>query len=325
MPTAFLTGCATGFGHLLARRLLDRGWRVVASDTELARWPAALGAPRDDLVVLPLDVRDDAAVARAAEAAGDVDLLVNNAGYALFATQEEVDVEAVRDLFDVNVLGPIRVTRALLPGLRRRQGTVVQLSSVAGRTAFPESGFYAATKHALEALSEALFQEVCTFGVRVRVIEPGSFATRFLDRAAEVSPVPPSSSPYAALRDTWMARKREVLEPPQDPALVVDAILGSLADSAPFARVPVGPDSERILALRDALGPDPWVRLGADRNGLRGLHRPGEVLSPAEVLALEPTDPALAATRVAARYGHLRHWGDEDEGRRALERLSARS
>ena len=102
-----------------------------------------------------------------------VDVLVNNAGYAVFATQEEADLEQIRDLFDVNVLGPARTTQAFLPSLRDRRGVVVQLSSVAGRMTFPESGFYAATKHALEAMSHALLCEAGPMGVRVRVIQPG--------------------------------------------------------------------------------------------------------------------------------------------------------
>lgn len=323
MPTAFITGCATGFGHLLAARLLASGWRVVATDPSTERWPAALGAPRDQLQIHAVDVRDGAAVAAAAAAAGDVDLLVNNGGYALFATQEEGDPEAVRDLFDVNVLGVVRVTRALLPALRRTRGTVVQLSSVAGRTAFPESGFYAATKHAVEALSEALFQEVCTFGIRVRLVEPGSFETQFLATAAAASPEPPPGSPYAHLRGIWAARKDEVLEPPQDPRLVVEAILESLDDPVPFRRVVVGPDSERILALREALGPDAWARLGAVRNGLPGAPpQPGDVLSPDDVLQLAADDPRLEPTRHALRWGHLAHWGASELGRRALAHLS---
>jgi len=319
MPSAFITGCASGFGHGLAVRLLSEGWRVIASDAETLDGVL----PRSErLECHRLDVRDASQVTAAAEAVGEVDLLVNNAGYALFGTQEEVDVEAVRDLFDVNVLGPVRVTRALLPALRRSRGTIVQISSVAGRTAFPESGFYAATKHAVEALSESLFQEVCTFGVRVRVVEPGSFATRFLQRAAEVSPVPPASSPYAGLRDVWGDRKTEVLEPPQDPALVVDAIVASLADPAPFLRVVVGPDAQRVLALREGLGPDAWTRLAGDRNGLSRPHGPGEVLSPEEVLSLSSGDAALHPARLAAQHGHLAHWTATATGRAALAHLS---
>jgi NAD(P)-dependent dehydrogenase (short-subunit alcohol dehydrogenase family) len=324
MGSAFVTGCGSGFGLELTRGLLARGHRVVATDRVLDGWERGLGPP-DRLLALALDVRDDAQVEAAVAQAlrWPIDLLVNNAGVGLFGTQEEMPVDRVRDLFDVNVFGPIRVTRALLPTLRANRGTVVQLASVAGRTVFPESGFYAASKHALEALSEALLQEVAPFGVRVRVIEPGAFATRFQEHAAALSPAPSASSPYAAARVRWNEGRAAVLEPPQDPRLVADAILATLDDPAPYRRVPVGPDAERILALRDALGPHAWTRLAADRNGLSAPHGPGEVPSPEELLALPPDHVGWALARLADRHGHLDHYALTDAGRRALARLRA--
>jgi NAD(P)-dependent dehydrogenase (short-subunit alcohol dehydrogenase family) len=329
MRIALVTGCGSGFGLLLARRLLASGWRVLATDEEVGGLEEAVlqGAPRTEaLAVARMDVRDEGQVQRVCAEAmgwGPVGLLVNNAGIAAFGTQEEVPVEVFRDLLEVNVLGPARVTRALLPALRATRGAIVQLSSVAGRTVFPESGFYAATKHALEAMTEALHQETATFGIRVRLVEPGSFATGFLARAARCSPPPPEDSPYAELRPLWTQRKIEVLEPPQDPALVVDAIARSLEDPAPFRRVIVGPDAARILALRDQLGPHAWIRLAADRNGLLAPHEALEVPSPEELLGLPPGAPALQLARWAWQQGHLEHWQESEEGRAALLKLSA--
>lgn len=324
MYTAFITGSGSGFGHALTRQLLEAGHRVVATDRATDGWPERLGAHGDRLLVLPLDVRDDTAVTRAAADAlrwAAIDVLVNNAGEAFFASQEEAPIEAFRELLDVNVLGPARLCRALLPSIRATRGTVVQLSSVAGRTVFPESGFYAATKHALEAMTEALFQETCTFGVRVRLVEPGSFATGFLPRAAALSPTPPSDSPYAAAREVWAARRQEVLEPPQDPERVARAIVASLDDPAPFRRVIVGPDAERILALRDALGPHAWTRLAGDRAGLVAEHVPEEVPGPAELLRLPAGDPRWGLAREALRRGHLGHWAGDPAAEAALEAL----
>lgn len=329
MITAFVTGCASGFGFYLARRLLGLGHRVVATDADVGGLAERIG-PSDRLLVLALDVRSTEAVRAAADAAiawSPPDLLVNNAGYAIFGTQEEADLEAIRDLFDVNVLGPARLTQALLPVLRERRGTIVQLSSVAGRTVFPESGFYAATKHAIEAMSEALFQETCTFGVRVRLIEPGSFDTGFLARAVLASQPRDPASPYAPLQPRWDARKFGVLERPQDPMLVVDAIVASLDDPAPFRRVPVGPDARRILDLRDALPPDVWTMLAAERNGFVPMGRAaGEALSAQETLDLlaTPGEDALSrleATLAALRHGHLDHWEADEVGRAALDGL----
>jgi NAD(P)-dependent dehydrogenase (short-subunit alcohol dehydrogenase family) len=325
VQTVFITGCATGFGHRLAARCLAQGHRVIATDQRLEGWPEALGAPRDDLLVLPLDVRRvDQVKAAALEATswGPVDILVNNAGYALFGTQEELDLMLVRDLFDVNVLGAARVTQALLPALRQSKGTIVQLSSVAGRTVFTESGFYAATKYAIEAMTEALFQETCTFGIKVRLIQPGSFATRFLSTATQASPEPPDDSAYSGLRDDWMRRKLAVLEPPQDPSAVVDAILASFDAPEPFLRIPVGPDAERIIGLRDALKPDVWSHLMGDRAGLKAAHGAEQIPSPQELLVLlDAGRPVPAAVRTAHRLLHLEHWAETETGRAALDRL----
>jgi len=264
MRTVFITGCATGFGRRLAERLLAAGHRVVATDRDGSTL-RHLG-PDDRVLRLTLDVRSDdqvrAAVADAL-AWGPIDVLVNNAGHAVFGTQEEVPLSAIRELFDVNVYGPIRMNRALLPALRASRGTIVQLSSVAGRMVFPESGYYAATKYAVEALSDALSQETRAHGVRVRVIEPGSFATRFLSTAETKSAPRSEDSPYADQHDQWDAEKQAVLEPPQDPILVVDAILASLDDDTPFLRIPVGADAMRILASHPELAPDAWkIRAG---------------------------------------------------------------
>lgn len=268
MRTVFITGCATGFGHLLAKRLLADGHRVVATDQAMGSWTTALAAPQERLLCLEMDVRKPQQVQEAvgrALAWGPVDTLVNNAGYAVFGTQEELDLALVQHMFDVNVVGVARVTQALLPTLRACAGTVVQLSSVAGRTVFTESGFYAASKYAVEAMTEALWQETFHTGLKVRLIEPGSFATQFLPTAQRISPEPPADSPYAAQRATWAARKDEALEPPQDPHLVVDAIVHSLAAPERFLRVPVGLDSQRILALRDSMGPDDFSRHTAEK------------------------------------------------------------
>lgn len=333
MSTVFITGCATGFGHALARRLLGSGWRVAATDPipdGLEQSLASTPAHRDRLLVLPMDLADGEAVDRAVRTAlawSPVDVLVNNGGYAVFGTQEESDLEAIRAMFEVNLFGAMRTTRALLPVLRERAGTVVQVSSIAGRMAFPESGFYAATKFALEALSEALFEETCTFGVKVRLIEPGSHDTCFLERARAASRPRSPDSPYAHLHERWDARKLAALEEPQDPEQVVDAIVRGLDDERPFLRIPVGPDAERILGLRDALSPDAWVRLMAQRNGsASGSGEAGDVWTPEEVLAL-PEDPppgVLSSTLAALAFGHLEHWEDTEAGRRALEILRRR-
>lgn len=321
--SVFITGCATGFGHRVAQRFLEQGHRVVATDRELGEWTANLQGKDGQLRTLACDVRCNASVEQAVTDAlefAPVDILINNAGYAIFGTQEEVSADAVQDLFDVNVVGLARVTRALMPALRAQRGMVIQLSSVAGRTVFPESGYYAATKYAVEALSEALFQETCTFGVRVRLIQPGSFDTQFLPTAVRLSPPRSDDSAYADLRPEWDARKQELLEPPQDPEAVVQAILRQIDDPHPFRRVPVGPDAERILQMRDACAPDEWSLLAATRNGLQP--QPDDALHPTAVLQAAHDGRSLPdLAQRAHALGHLQHWAEDEDGARALQLL----
>ena len=179
MARVLITGCSTGIGRATAVELTARGHEVVAT----ARRPESL----DGLEVaerLALDVDDAASVQAAVAAAGTVDVLVNNAGWESAGPVEKADLDEVRAMFETNLLGAARMVQAVLPAMRERgSGTIVNVSSVAGVVAGPLNGFYAASKHALEAMSESLHYEVGHFGVRVVIIEPGAFATAFGDNA----------------------------------------------------------------------------------------------------------------------------------------------
>jgi NAD(P)-dependent dehydrogenase (short-subunit alcohol dehydrogenase family) len=326
MKTVVITGCGSGFGFGLAHACLKAGHHVVATnpDTEglLERIAAGLSADaRARLEVAVLDVRDPAATQTLAERLGEtVDVLVNNAGYAVFATQEEADLEQIRDLFDVNVLGPARTTQAFLPSLRARRGVIVQLSSVAGRMTFPESGFYAATKHAVEAMSHALLCEAGPMGVRVRLIQPGAFATSFYETAETYAPPLKDTSVYAEASETWSAWREDVLEAPQDPQLVIHAILKSMEDPTPYQRIPVGADAARILGLIEAIGEDAWTAWSLQQSGYTQQIAQAGILSPED--ALSTTDlQALKATLAALRLGHLTSWERTENGREALAHL----
>lgn len=204
-----------------------------------------------------------AAVRAATDQFGHIDVLVNNAGYGYFATQEQGDVEEIRRMFETNVFGLIRVTQAVLPAMReRRSGVVVNLSSVAGRVAFPRSSFYSATKWAVESLSESLFHEVHSFGVRVLVIEPGSYATDFVPRSSvRDAGLTDPASPYAALAQTWSEVAARLMPGRQDPAEVVDGIIAAVtADGPPFARIPFGRDARPLITERETSGDAKFVR-----------------------------------------------------------------
>ena len=186
----FITGCSTGFGHELAKQLLGRGNKVVVT----ARNTQALTefAGKTNALVQKLDVTDPTEVTAAVHAAqahfGRIDVLVNNAGIGYFAAVEEGEDTKIRRMFDINLFGLAAVTRAVLPGMRkRRHGFIVNFSSIGGLRSFPAIGWYNATKFALEGLSEALWQEVEPLGIRVMLVEPSGFRTDWAGRSADES------------------------------------------------------------------------------------------------------------------------------------------
>jgi len=174
-----ITGCSSGIGRDLAQRLTTSGYTVVATARKaetLDDLPAALK--------LPLDVTQAESVKQAVDCAlqrfGRIDVLVNNAGYALPGAIEEISDEQIHQLFDVNVFGVIRMIRAVVPHMRHQgAGRIINMSSIAGKRAIPVNGTYCATKFALEALSDALRLELAPFGIQVVLIEPGSIKTQF--------------------------------------------------------------------------------------------------------------------------------------------------
>jgi NAD(P)-dependent dehydrogenase (short-subunit alcohol dehydrogenase family) len=192
-PVWFITGCSTGFGRSLAKAVLARGERVVATARDVAR-VADLEGASDRLLPLALDVTDDAQIAAAVDAArerfGRVDVLVNNAGYGYQASIEEGEDAEIRAQFDANVFGLFALTRAVLPLMRAQGGGhVVNITSVAGLVGFPGSGYYAASKHAVEGWSDALAAEVGPLGLHVTCVEPGPFRTDWAGRSLRQTPV----------------------------------------------------------------------------------------------------------------------------------------
>ena len=187
-PVWFITGCSTGFGRELGQLALRRGWRAVVTARDVARVQDLTKGHEDRALALSLDVTKtdqiQAAVKQAEERFGAIDVLVNNAGYGYQSSIEEgIDAE-VRAQFDANVFGLAAMIRAVLPGMRaRRRGHIINLSSQAGFIGFEGSGYYAATKHAVEGLSDSLSREVAPLGIKVTCVEPGPFRTDWAGRS----------------------------------------------------------------------------------------------------------------------------------------------
>lgn len=192
-PVWFITGCSTGFGQALARNVLARGWRAIVTARDKARVADLVEGMGSRALALDLDVTDAAqietAVARATAHFGHVDVLVNNAGYGYQSSVEEGEEAQIRRQFDANVFGLFAMTRAVLPGMRaRRKGHVLNITSVAGFIGYPGSGYYAASKHAVEGFSDALAREGAPIGIQVTCIAPGPFRTDWAGRSLQQTP-----------------------------------------------------------------------------------------------------------------------------------------
>ena len=192
-PTWFITGCSTGFGRDLARLVLARGWNACVTARDAGRVTGLVESAGGRGLALALDVTDAdgiaAAVAAAEDRFGGIDVLVNNAGYGYQSSVEEGEEREIRAQFDANVFGLFALTRAVLPGMRaRRSGHILNVTSVAGLVGFPGSGYYAASKHAVEGWSDALAAEVGPLGIRVTCIEPGPFRTDWAGRSLRQTP-----------------------------------------------------------------------------------------------------------------------------------------
>lgn len=192
-PVWFITGCSTGFGRELAKLTLARGWPTVVTARDRNRL-ADLVEGHDNALAVDLDVTDAGQVAAAVKAAeerfGRIDVLVNNAGYGYQASIEEGEEDEIRAMFDANVFGLFAMTRAVLPGMRaRRRGHILNITSQAGFIGFPGSGYYAATKHAVEGFSDALAAEGAPIGIRVTCVAPGPFRTDWAGRSLKQTPV----------------------------------------------------------------------------------------------------------------------------------------
>src|SRR3984885_16175840 len=190
--TWFITGASTGFGRLLAEEVLKAGGKVVVTARKLDKVADLEKQYPQTAKALALDVTDagqvDSAVTQAIAKFGRVDVLVNNAGYGVAGAIEEVSESEFMPIFETNVFGLLRVTRAFLPHLRKqRSGHVLNLSSIGGVVSSPGMGYYNATKFAVEGISEALAAELAPLGVHVTIIEPGPFRTDFLGRSGVVA------------------------------------------------------------------------------------------------------------------------------------------
>ncbi len=260
-----ITGCSSGIGWATAERLANVGWRVYATARNVEKI-APLG--ESGCRLLALDVTDEDSMVSAVEEVereeGAVGALVNNAGYSQSGAVEAVPMEKVRAQFETNVFGLVRMCQLVLPGMRRQgYGRIVNVSSMGGKLTFPGGGYYHATKHAVEAISDALRFEVGGFGIEVSVIEPGLIRTGFAHAAAG-SMDDQQEGPYADFDEAVARTTTENYERGPlsrlggEPVAVAEAIEQALSARNPRSRYAVTPSAHLFLGLRRLLPDGAW-------------------------------------------------------------------
>jgi NAD(P)-dependent dehydrogenase (short-subunit alcohol dehydrogenase family) len=250
----FITGASSGFGRALAEEVIGRGERVVVAARNVDAMRDLVDRAHDRVLALRLDVTKPdqirASIARSNERFGDVDVLVNNAGYSMVGAVEETSEAELRTLMETMFFGAVALTRELLPRMRERKtGTIVQLTSVGGLTTAAGFGPYCAAKHALEGLSECLAKEVAPFGIRVLIVEPGAFRTSLFGSALRKMPPIDAYAPTVGPTRAFASGANGVQ--PGDPLKAAKAIADAVRAGSPRLRLQLGADA--VEAIRGKL------------------------------------------------------------------------
>ncbi len=249
-----ITGSSTGLGRALAQAVLERGYHLVATARQPEQLKELSDRYPDRVTTIALDVTNAQSIQQAVEAALNaykrIDVVVNNAGYGTVGAIQEVNDDDIRRQFDTNLFGAINVTRAILPTLReQRSGHILNISSANGISAFAGMGIYSATKFALEAISEALAQEVKPLGIKVTIIEPGSSRTNFSSRA--LSTLSHQINDYAQTSGKivqWLQERDG--KQPNDPVKAAAAMIQVVESDNPPLRLALGKDSVNLITQK---------------------------------------------------------------------------
>lgn len=254
MKTILITGASSGIGKATALRFQTEGWNVVATMREPSAGSALQGLA--NVLVARLDVTDAptifAAIASAVDRFGNIDVLLNNAGYGAYGPLEAFSTERIRRQFDTNVIGLLEVTKAVLPHMRsNRSGTIINISSIGGQVTFPLGTLYHGTKFAVEGLSEALHFELEPFGIRVRLVEPGMIGTDFGGRSFDFA-MDESLSEYSPTVDAMGRLFGKLAANPSPPEVVAKVIWEAANETGDRLRYRAGADAHRLLDERKA-------------------------------------------------------------------------
>jgi NAD(P)-dependent dehydrogenase (short-subunit alcohol dehydrogenase family) len=269
---AVVTGSSSGIGFetslLLARNQFKTyaTMRNLNKSTELLEIAAKENIP---LKVIPLDVNDDASVDNAFDTILNenqrIDVLVNNAGFDMFGSLEELTIDEIRGQFETNFFGVVRATKAVIPTMRKQgSGVIIIVSSIGGRVGLvPFNTPYHASKFALEGFTESLRHELAEFGVKAILIEPGGVKTNFVDNIKAAKNYNPNDSPYAKTMQKIFEGIGPIMADASPPSEVARVILNAINSNVPNVRYPVGKDAESVLKARSELSDnemEKWIR-----------------------------------------------------------------
>ncbi len=250
--TILITGASSGIGKATAKYFQERGWNVVATmrspdqETELTQL--------DQVLVTRLDVQDSAsiqnAVAEGISTFGNIDVLLNNAGYGAYGVLEATPIEKIKRQFDVNVIGVLETIKAILPHFRaHKKGIIINVSSIGGKMTFPLGTLYHGSKFAVEGLSEALSFEMAAIGVNIKIIEPGMIRTDFAGRSFDFSN-DESITDYQDVVGKMFAAMGPIAQSGSEPVVVAEVIYQAATDGTDQLRYTAGPDAKEIVANR---------------------------------------------------------------------------
>ena len=254
----YITGASKGLGLSLVKQLLSAGHKVAATSRSLADLENAVGTDNANFLPLAVDLKDEASVNSSVNAAvsafGQIDVVVNNAGYGLIGSLEELSDKESRDNFEINVFGMLNVIRNVMPQLRKqRSGHIINISSIGGKATFPLGSLYHGTKFAVEGITEALHQELAPLGIHATVVEPGFFRTDFLDEQSLVKTALELSD-----YDETVGLMRKHAESanhaqPGDPVKFAEAMLALVNAPKPPQRLALGSDTIARIESKNRL------------------------------------------------------------------------
>jgi NAD(P)-dependent dehydrogenase (short-subunit alcohol dehydrogenase family) len=268
--TILISGSSSGMGYAAARQLSQEGYRVYAA----TRTPDRLQAiASETLIPVALDLRDRKSILKTLADLEPIDVLVNNAGYGLVSTIEEMDEAQMLAQFDVNVFGALRMAQAVIPGMReRRSGVIINISSFLGKVGLPLLTLYNASKYALEGVTDSLRHELYPFGIRVHSIMPGFFDTNFARDNLMLNPRTfDAHSPYREMVKLLAPVVVDEINGGNDPHDVARLIQEIIEDDGFPARVTAGDKAAKFIPMRRALSDEDFERRVREYYGLEGL------------------------------------------------------